>query len=108
MVLIVIFSCLFTISAIISDFVLFGEEAFHNNKSCQTRKSYPLPFKLMIIEDSKRMNSVSEIARKHSISKSMVVKWRQDEIKIRNALESHGSQTNTKRMIISNNYFSNE
>ena len=107
MVLIVIFSCLFTISTIISDLVLFGEEAFHN-KSCQTRKSYPLPFKLMIIEDSKRMNSVSEVARKHSINKSMVVKWRQDEIKIRNALESHGSQTNTKRMIISNNYFSNE
>ena len=107
MVLIVIFSCLFTISTIISDFVLFGDEAFHN-KSCQTRKSYPLPFKLMIIEDSKRMNSVSEVARKHSISKSMVVKWRQDEIKIRKALESHGSQTNTKRMITSNNYFSNE
>ena len=92
MVLIVIFSCLFTISTIISDFVLFDEEGFHN-KSCQTRKSYPIPFKLMIIEESKRMNSVREVARKHSISKSMVCNWRKNEIKIRDALESHGSQT---------------
>ena len=92
MVLIVIFSCLFTISTIISDFVLFDEEGFHN-KSGQTRKSYPIPFKLMIIEESKRMNSVREVARKHSISKSMVCSWRKNEIKIRDALESHGSQT---------------
>ena len=92
MVLIVIFSCLFTISTIISDFVLFGEEAFHNNKSCQTRKSYPLPYKLMIVEESKMM-SAADVARKHGISKSMVVRWRQDEIKIRKALESHGGET---------------
>ena len=61
----------------------------------------------MIVEESKMM-SAADVARKHGISKSMVVRWRQDEIKIRNALESHGSQTNTKRMITSNNYFSNE
>ena len=85
-------SCFFTISTIISDFVLFDEEGFHN-KSGQTRKSYPIPFKLMIIEESKRMNSVREVARKHSISKSMVCNWRKNEIKIRDALESHGSQT---------------
>ena len=47
----------------------------------------------MIIEESKRMNSVREVARKHSISKSMVCNWRKNEIKIRDALESHGSQT---------------
>ena len=88
---IVISSCLFTISTIISDFVLF-DEGFHN-KSGQTRKSYPIPFKLMIIEESKRMNSVREVARKHSISKSMVCSLRKNEIKIRDALESHGSQT---------------
>ena len=45
----------------------------------------------MIIEESKSM-SASEVARKHKISKSMVVRWRQDEVKIRNALESHGGQ----------------
>ena len=47
----------------------------------------------MIIEESKLMNSVREIARKHGISKSMVCQWRKDEVKYRNALESHGSQT---------------
>ena len=67
-------------------------EGFHN-KSSQNRKSYPIPFKLMIIEESKLMNSVREIARKHGISKSMVCQWRKDEVKYRNALESHGSQT---------------
>ena len=82
---------MFTISIIISDFVI-SSEAFHNyNKSSQNRKSYPIPYKLMIIEESKSM-SASEVARKHKISKSMVVRWRQDEVKIRNALESHGGQ----------------
>ena len=80
---------MFTISTIISDFVS-SPEGFHN-KSSQNRKSYPIPYKLMIIEESKLM-SCSEVARKHSIDKSMVRKWRKDEVKFLNALESHGSQ----------------
>ena len=46
----------------------------------------------MIVEESKMM-SAADVARKHGISKSMVVRWRQDEIKIRKALESHGGET---------------
>ena len=74
------FCCLFKVSIIISD------------PLTQTRKSYPLPYKLMIVEESKMM-SAADVARKHGISKSMVVRWRQDEIKIRKALESHGGET---------------
>ena len=64
-------------------------EALHN-KSSQIRKSYPIPYKLMIIEESKLM-SRTELCLKHSLSESMVRKWRKDEVKLRNAF-MQGSQ----------------
>ena len=76
---------LFTVSTIISDSVFRIKSA-----TPQTRKSYPIPYKLMIIEESKLI-SRAELCQKHGIGESVIRKWRKDELKYRAALES-GSQ----------------
>jgi len=52
------------------------------------RKNYPLEFKLMIIEEAKRIGNNSIIARIHGIERTCIRDWRRDELKIRAALES--------------------
>ena len=52
------------------------------------RKNYPLEFKLMIIEEAKRIGNNSIIARTHGIERTCIRDWRRDELKIRAALES--------------------
>ena len=78
---------MFTISTIISDSVFRIKSA-----TPQTRKQYPIPYKLMIIEEAKRIGNNSIVARTHGIeSESLIRQWRKDEVKLRNAYEQ-GSQ----------------
>ena len=74
---------MFTISTIISDSIFRIKSA-----TPQTRKSYPIPYKLMIIEEAKRIGNNSIIARTHGIERTCIRDWRRDELKIRAALES--------------------
>ena len=76
---------LFTVSTIISDSVFRIKSA-----TPQTRKSYPIPYKLMIIEESKLI-SRPELCRKHGIGEYLIRQWLKDEVKLRNAFEQ-GSQ----------------
>ena len=48
-------------------------------------RSYPLEYKLMIIEEAKTTNN-RNVARNHGIDESSIRKWRKDELKIREAL----------------------
>ena len=77
---------LFTISTIISDSIFRIKSA-----TPQTRKSYPIPYKLMIIEEAKRTGNNSIVARTHGMSESLIREWRKDEVKLRTAYEQ-GSQ----------------
>ena len=72
---------LFTVSTIISDSVFRIKSA-----TPQTRKSYPIPYKLMIIEESKLI-SRAELCQKHGIGESVIRKWRKDETKMRESLD---------------------
>ena len=76
---------LFTISTIISDSVFRIKSA-----TPQTRKQYPIPYKLMIIEESKLI-SRTELCQKHGIGESLIRDWLKNEVKLRNAYEQ-GSQ----------------
>ena len=49
--------------------------------------SYPLEYKIMIIEEAKRSNN-SLVSRTHGIDKKSIRDWRRDELKSRAALES--------------------
>ena len=76
---------LFTISTIISDSIFRIKSA-----TPQTRKQYPIPYKLMIIEESKLI-SRTELCQKHGIGESLIRDWLKNEVKLRNAYEQ-GSQ----------------
>ena len=50
------------------------------------QKSYPLDYKLRIIEEAKLSGSNKGTAREHGINEKQVRTWRKDEAKIRLAL----------------------
>ena len=49
------------------------------------RSAYNLAFKLEIVAEAEAVENNSEIARKYSISESMVRRWRKDKAKLFNA-----------------------
>ena len=50
------------------------------------RQSFPLEYKLMIVEEAKKTNN-RYTSRNHFIDESVIRKWRKDETKMRESLD---------------------
>ena len=50
------------------------------------RRSFPLEYKLMIVEEAKKTNN-RYTSRNHFIDESVIRKWRKDETKMRESLD---------------------
>ena len=72
---------------LVSDLVVGGVEMDGSGIRSKKYHSYPLEYKLMIVEEAKRRN-ISMVARTHGMDKKSIRHWRRDELKIRAALES--------------------
>ena len=102
-------SCLFTFFAFtktkilnhslllpLSDFVFIPKGVILSSSSARlissdgkksgSRRSFPLEYKLMIVEEAKRTNN-SAAARVHNLNESVIRQWRKDETKIRESLD---------------------
>ena len=55
------------------------------NKKC-SRRSFPLEYKLMIVEEAKTTNNRAA-ARVHGLNEASIRQWRAEEFKLREALE---------------------
>ena len=75
----------FPISSSISEFIQTLHESSQGDSVKIKNRSYPLEYKLMIIEEAKTTNN-RNVARNHGIDESSIRKWRKDELKIREAL----------------------
>ena len=67
--------------------VLNFPQVAEGSEGSKKYNSYPLEYKIMIIEEAKRSNN-SLVSRTHGIDKKSIRHWRRDELKIRAALES--------------------
>ena len=56
-----------------------------DGKKCG-RRSFPLEYKLMIVEEAKRTNNRAA-ARMHNLHEKSIRNWRSEEYKLREALE---------------------
>ena len=54
----------------------------------RSKNSYPLDYKLQIIEEAKLSGSNRGTARKHGLSESQIRNWKKNESEIRNALST--------------------
>ena len=60
----------------------FADNVLNKNK----RRSFPLEYKLMIVEEAKKTNN-RYTSRNHFIDESVIRKWRKDETKMRESLD---------------------
>ena len=54
----------------------------------RSKNSYPLDYKLQIIEEAKSSGSNRGTARKHGLSESQIRNWKKNETQIRTALST--------------------
>ena len=56
------------------------------SKKGGSRRSFPLEYKLMIVEEAKKTNNRAA-ARVHGLNEASIRQWRAEEFKLREALE---------------------
>ena len=66
---------------------IFSSPIISDGRKQGKYRSYPLEYKLLIVEEAKR-SSNSDAARMHSVCKRLVQIWRKQESKLRDALSS--------------------